>query len=586
MYENWNLDKLYKGFDDPKFQADYENLPKAIEKSVNFAKTELATTDNAKEKIETYLNMSNDFSRYYNILRYCMLINATDSENTQALNYANNAQTMLSEGVVANTLFTEFLAKIEDLPAIIAQSKLLQAHDFFLNEKKEAAGHLLSTAEEVVYAKMGLTGANAWRILYNQLTSTLSVPIHLEGVDKTLTLSEVRNLAEHPDAYVRKTAYFAELNGYPQIEKSIAGALNAIKGEAITNMKLREYPSVIEMTLKSSRMDKETLDALLWTMKESLPLFTKYFKHKAKLLGHKDGLPFYDLFAPIGSANMTFTKEEGANFMIKNFTDFDQELGDFAKQAIENEWVDWSPKKGKVGGAFCSNLHNIKESRVLMNYSESFGDVLTLAHEFGHAYHGYALQDQSYLNSNYSMPIAEVASIFCETLVCNAALKTATPEEKLSIIETNLQGMSQVIVDIYSRYLFESEMIARREKGTVSVDEMKAIMLQAQKDAYLDGLTDEKHPYMWLCKGHYYNAGLNFYNFPYAYGLLFAKGLYGMYLKEGQSFAKKYKDLLTATGQNSLYEVGKIVGVDVRSKDFWQGAIDVIAQEIDTFVAL
>jgi len=586
MYGSWSLENLYKGFDDPKFLDDVNEIPKAVAKVVAYAEEAFVSTENAKEKLEVYINMSLDFAKYYNVPRYCSLVTSTESENMEALNYMSQAQLALSEGVVASTLFTEFVGKIENLAELIASSDVLKIHEFYLSETKKSGKYLLSTPEEVVYAKMRLTGSNAWSTLYNQLTSTLEVDFDYPNYDKFVTLSEIRNLAEHEDAGVRKAAYHAELAAYPKIEKSIAATLNAIKGEAITNTKLRGYDGILDMTLKSSRMDKETLDVLIETMKESLPLFTKYFKHKAKLLGYADGLPFYELFAPIGNTNQTFTKAEGSDFIIKNFTDFDPELGEFTKYAIENDWVDWDPKKGKVGGAFCANLHSIKESRVLMNYSESFGDVLTLAHEFGHAYHGYALKDETSLNSNYSMPIAEVASIFCETLVCNAALKSANDEDKLSIIETNLQGSSQVIVDIYSRYLFESELVARREKGNLSVDDLKDIMSRAQKEAYLDGLTDEIHPYMWLCKGHYYSAGLGFYNFPYAYGLLFAKGLYNMYLNEGPSFATKYKKLLAATGKNDLYSIGKIVGIDVRDKAFWQGAIDVIATEIETFVNL
>lgn len=586
MNGNWNLDNLYKGFEDPNFLNDMKNLPIAVSKLVVFAKEVFATTENVAEKLEAYIKTMQDFSKYYNIPRYCSLVTSVDSENKEALKYMSQAQLALSEGVVASTLFTEFIVKITDLELIITSSELLKEHEFFLLNIRQNGQYLLSTPEEVIAAKLRITGSNAWNTLYSQLTSTLEVDFDYPDFNDVLTLSEVRNLAYHANADVRKAAYFAELAAYPKIEKSIAASLNAIKGEAITNTKLRGYESILDMTLKNSRMDQKTLDVLIDTMKQSLPLFTKYFKHKANKLGLKDGLPFYDLFAPIGDSNVTFTKEEGSVFMIKNFTDFDPELGEFAQTAIDQDWVDWEPKKGKVGGAFCANLHNIKESRVLMNYSGSFGDVLTLAHEFGHAYHGYALKDESSLNSGYSMPIAEVASIFCETLVCNAALKTATDEEKLSIIETNLQGSSQVIVDIYSRYLFETELVKRRETGNLSVDELKDIMANAQKEAYLDGLTEEIHPYMWLCKGHYYNAGLGFYNFPYAYGLLFAKGLYKMYLDEGSSFAKKYKNLLTATGKNDLYTVGKIIGIDIHDKNFWQGAIDVIADEIEMFLSL
>ena len=586
MYQSWNLDPLYTGFDDPAFLADYEHLPVKIAELVAFAQTELATPDNIVSKLERYVQERNDFARYYNILRYCSLVRATNTENPDALSYMANSQNKLADLAEVTALFTTFVAGIDDLDKVIDSSPLLAEHRFYLHEIKANSAYQLSTAEEVLYERMRLTGSNAWYNLHGQLTSTLAVDITLpDQVPETMTLTQVRNLASDKDPAVRSAAYHAELLAYTKIEKPIAAALNAIKGEALTTAKARGHHSVLAMTLHNSRMDQPTLDALIWTMKESLPLFSRYFKHKAKLLGHEGALPFHDLFAPVGTANMTFSKEAGSAFMIKNFTAFDPDLGAFAKHAIENAWVDWDPRKGKVGGAFCANLHNIGQSRVLMNYDGSFSHVLTLAHEFGHAYHGHALKAVSYLNSSYSMPIAEVASIFCETLVCNAALADATPAEALSIREAQLKKSSQIIVDIYSRYLFESRLIEQRENGLLSVTDLNALMSQAQKEAYLDGLSTE-HPYMWVNKGHYYNAGNNFYNFPYAYGLLFAQGLYSMYLKEGASFAKKYKDLLTATGQNNLYDVGRIVGVDVRDTAFWKGAIDVIAEEITAFEQL
>ncbi|TGU86830.1 oligoendopeptidase F, partial [Mesorhizobium sp. M00.F.Ca.ET.186.01.1.1] len=193
--------------------------------------------------------------------------------------------------------------------------------------------------------------------------------------------------------------------------------------------------------------------------------------------------------------------------------------------------------EGKRGGAFCYNLHMVGESRIMANYTGSYNDVSTLAHELGHGYHGECLVQEAFYNSDYPMPIAETASILCETIIAKAALAQATPEEAFSILENDISGASQVIVDIYSRYLFESAVFARRSEGSLSVGELKELMLQAQKDAYGAGLDSSVlHPYMWVCKPHYYSADFNFYNFPYAFGLLFAKGLYAEYVKRGEAF--------------------------------------------------
>lgn len=585
MYNTkWSLDALYKGFDHPKFKEDYENLPKEIAKITDFAKNNFGDTSNPGQKMEEYVEICNGFSAYYNLLSFASLTLEANTQDAEALKIMDSVEQELTALVLPNTMFKKFLTEIENFEEIVESSPLLKEHSFVLNEIKEEAHHMLSQEEEMVLAKLRLTGSGAWSTLYGQLTSTLEVELNREGEDKKLPLSAARNLAYEKDLYLRKTAYFAELNAYPKIEKALSMAISSIKGESTEIATMRKYDSVLDMTLKSSRMDRTTLDALIGAMEESLPIFRKYFKHKAKILGHKEGLPFYDLFAPVGRADMTFTKEEAADFVVKNFTAFSQDMGDFTKMAFEKSWVDWEPRENKVGGAFCANLHNIKESRVLMNFSGSFDNVLTLAHEFGHAYHGDALKDASYLNSDYSMPIAEVASIFCETLVCHAALKEANKDEKLAILENNLQGMSQVIVDIYSRYLFETEVIKRRTKGSLTSEELKEIMLDSQKTAYGDGLSSY-HPYMWACKPHYYFADANFYNFPYAYGLLFAKGLFAIYLKD-PGFADRYKSLLTATGQNSLADVGKIVDIDVRDKKFWQGAVGMIEKDVDEFIGL
>ena len=588
MKDNWSLVELYKGFDDTDFKLDSDNLAREIEKVKNFANANFKAKDNPKQKLETYINMYSDFDKLTNLSMYTRLVLATESENATALKIIDNIDNMMTDLTVPDTMFKNFLLSLDDLEKIIEESELLKEHRFMLREAKETASHLLPEQEEFLMAKLKLTGSNAWTTLFEQLTSTLLVEIVKDGKTQKLPLSAVRNMYEDKDAQVRKTAYEAEINAYPQIDKSISAALNAIKGEAINTAKLRGYESVLDMTLKNSRMDKETLDALLGAMKEYIPVFSDFFKHKAKLLGNESGtLPFYDLSAPVGELDMRFTREEAAEFISNNFREFSKDMGKVAESAFENNWIDWYPKEGKLGGAFCANIHSIKESRILMNFSGSFGDMLTLAHELGHAYHGDCLKNAKPLNSGYTMPIAETASTFCETLVCQAALKTATPAEKLVILENNIQSAAFVVVDIYSRFLFEDEVIKRREQGTLSVEELKDIMADAQQKAYGDRLDKNTlHPYMWLCKPHYYDADYNYYNYPYAYGLLFALGLYSKYLEEGESFTKKYSKLLEATGKNSLYEIGKIVDIDVRNQKFWNSSFEIIKEQINEFIRI
>ncbi len=234
-----------------------------------------------------------------------------------------------------------------------------------------------------------------------------------------------------------------------------------------------------------------------------------------------------------------------------NLDPFSDELADFTDHAFKNRWIDVDPREGKVGGAFCAYSHTLKESRVLTNFTGSFDGVSTLAHELGHAYHGSLLTEESIWNIHYPMPLAETASIFCETIVTQALLEKAEADEAIGILEQVLQNAGQVITDIYSRFLFESQVLDKRKDYPLTVDNLKETMINAQKEAYGKGLDHSYlHPYMWACKPHYYSGDLSFYNFPYAFGLLFAKGLYAIYEQEGQAFIPKYKKTSSGNREN------------------------------------
>lgn len=334
-------------------------------------------------------------------------------------------------------------------------------------------------------------------------------------------------------------------------------------------------------------MKKETLDALWTAIREYLPKFHAYLRRKAELLGHTNGLPWYDLFAPMGETSQEFDETSAKEYLLKHFYAFAEDLGDMVKRAFEENWIDFYPHPGKVGGAFCSNLPAQKQSRVLTNFDGKLGDVVTLAHELGHAYHGLQIQDHLPLNTGYSMPVAETASTFNENVIMSAAIADASEEDRLVLIESQLQDVTQIICDIYSRFLFESEVFERRQNGFLFADELKEIMLDAQKQAYGDGLDQTQlHPYMWVCKGHYYYETRNFYNFPYAFGGLFAKGLYAQYLKEGKDFLPKYRALLHATTVSSVEDVAKMAGIDLTQPDFWRSSLALVAESIEEFLAL
>ncbi len=584
----WSLNELYTSFESEDFKKDMVRCFEYIPDLIDWVKKEFQNSDGPKEKIEAYIRKQQEFSSIYlKLISYAVLTSSVDAKNETALKVTDQLQSKASNLTEATVLFEKWLGTIDHIEEIIESSELLKEHQFYLENIMLNNKYLLSEVEEILISKMSQTGAKAWAKLQQMLSSTLLVDITIDGEDQQLPLPVIRNMAYSFDAAKRKTAYEAELKSYAKIEESSAAALNGIKGEAITLSEKRGFTSPLEQTVITSRMNMETLDAMLTAMKESLPFFHKYYHKKGELLGHKNGLPFYDIFAPIASVDMEFTYEAAQKYIVDNFNTFSTELGDFAENAFNKNWIDAEPRDGKRGGAFCYNLHPIKESRILSNFNGSFSNMTTLAHELGHGYHGHCLKESSLLNSNYPMPLAETASIFAETIIINSALKTATEEEAFAILETSISDAGQVIVDIYSRFLFESEVFKRREDSALSVKELKEIMKDAQKEAYGNGLDPNVlHDSMWINKPHYYSADRHFYNFPYAFGLLFAKGLYSEYLKRGEAFVKEYDNLLEATGKNNIVDVAKVMDIDVTSVDFWRSSLDLIKKDIETFVQL
>lgn len=307
---------------------------------------------------------------------------------------------------------------------------------------------------------------------------------------------------------------------------------------------------------------------------------------KAKVLGYKAGLPWYDLFAPVGSYEKRWTFDEARRFIVQHLSTFSSELGSFVDEVFEKKWIDAETRSGKRGGAFCASIKALGESRILMSFDGTLDNVLTLAHELGHAFHNYCLRDETPLNSVTPATLAETASIFNETLLLDRIKEEVEePLQKVSLIEKELSDAVQTVVDIYSRYLFENEVFERRRHGTIAPLELKEIMIKAQKEAYGEGL-DERflHPYAWVVKPHYYYPTFHFYNFPYTFGLLFALGVYAQ--KDEPGFFEKYKRLLASTGKGTAEEVAASVGLDITRKEFWKSSLRLIEQVVDEFEAL
>lgn len=582
MYK-WNLDSLYKGLDDPKFKEDIVKFDEHIANLDDLSQK--FSMKNSKESLENFMKALEEYQfTAIMLFQFVSLSLATDSTNPQF----NNVMVVLRQKSVkttlALTLFEKFVSSIDNLEEVINSSEFLSEYRFMLMEIKENSIYLLSEDEEVLAAELNQSGGSLYSKMQTVLTSTLEVDYD----DKIISLPKVRNLAYDKDPVVRKKAYEAELAAYKKIEKSVAFAINGIKKEVTTMSRKRKYASPLDKTLSDSRINRQVLDALIGAMREYLDVFREYLKKKAEYLGHKNGLPWFDLFAPMGKADTVYSVEEAQEFILKNFKTFSDDLHDMAKEAFDNKWIDYLPYPKKQGGAFCSRIYPLKESRILSNFDGTIGDISTLAHELGHAYHNLHTFGERIMNANYPMPIAESASILCETIVKQAVLKEADDEQvKLGILEQELQDSTQVIVDILSRYIFETNVFKRSETEFLDDEELNNMMIAAQKEAYGDGLdSNYLNSGMWINKGHYYSTGRSFYNFPYAFGLLFSKGIYAKYKELGSEFVSEIQTLLRESGKHNLMDVAKMINIDITDINFWRSSLEVIKEDVEHFLSI
>ena len=577
---HWDLTKMYSGFDDAKLAADFAQA-QALNQELAVLLQE-KPADVGALLVQAVRTAQKRSEKMALVGEFIFLNLATNAKNEQALAWMDKLMRAQVEMQQTSSAFTRYVSKVEGLDALIAREPLLKEHEYMLKTMVKDAAHVMDPAIEGPVLKMQMTGGEAWSQLSDQIMATHMVEMEIDGEKQSLPLSTVRGMATSPEATVRRRAYEAELASYPRIELAMAACLNGIKGEALTLCELQHYDTVLDTALDAAKIDRQTLDAMLTAMRESLPAFRRYFRAKARHLGHEGGLPFYDLFAPIGAAGKTYTLEEARQLLVQVFGQFSEKMSQFIDRAFEEHWIDAFPYEGKQGGAFCAGVHPLGISYVLANFEGSLDSVSTLAHELGHAYHGDCVKHLSILNADYPMTLAETASIFNETMLVAKLQEGANPQERLMLLDQQIGNAAQVVVDILSRFLFESEVIERRKDHTMLPDELKEIMLDAQKQTYGDGLDENVlHPYMWACKTHYYSASLHFYNFPYAFGLLFGLGVYERYLEKGEAFLPEYDALLAATGLGDVKDVAARVGIDVTDVNFWRKSLSVVEKMID-----
>jgi len=587
---HWDMTPIYPGMDSKEFAEGFSNIVQDIENlaklfddySIMKLPDVLVLHEDSIQAFETVIEQYNTVLEATETLAvYIMCFVTTNSFDTVAqakLSELQQSTLILSQ---LDTRLTAWIGSL-DVEALIEHSRIAREHAFMLRKAKIGAEHLMTPEEENLASELNLSDGTAWEKLHGDVTSQLLVSLELSGQAQELPMSMVRNLASDPDREVRRSAYEAELEGWKRVALPLAAAINSIKGEVNVLARRRGWSSPLEASLLDNNIDRATFDAMLTAAYESFPDFRRYLHAKARALD-LPRLAWYDMFAPVSNDEKIWEYQDASAFIIEQFGSFSPRLSNFAERAFRENWIDAEPREGKVDGAFCTPLRG-DESRVFANYKASYDGVSTLAHELGHGYHNLNLAQRTMLQRSTPMTLAETASIFCETIIRNAAMQNAGRQEQIAILEASLQSSCQVVVDITSRFLFEQRVFEQRIKRELAIDELNNLMLEAQRETYGDGL-DEKvlHQYMWAMKPHYYSSRLSFYNYPYMFGLLFGLGLYARYQEDNEKFKSGYDELLSSTGLADAASLAQKFGINIRSVDFWRASLDIVRRDIDLF---
>lgn len=584
MVKKWNFDNLYASTESDEFLRD---LNEARERSIEIKKAAdaLATSgEGAAVKIEGFLMLIDKFNDLCSTLQnYLQLISLRDVNNRDIFPAIGEIEAVASEAAKPIIKFQKWLASLENIDDIISSSEYLREHDFYIKSNIKKAEHTLDDSQENIISCMSNTGSAAWNQLHNTLLNNLRYEMVLDGEKKQLLSHEI-NRFDTGSKLVRERIYRAKQNGYKSIEESCAACINGVKGEVITAANARGFMSPLDMALKDFRINRETLEIMYSVLRDNLHLFRAYYKRKAELLNYENGLPIYELNTPVGKTNMKFSYNDAIKFIKENVQNFNKRMADFAENIFQRGWIDADPDENKSNLILTLTLDSIRESRILTSFYGGLNDVTALAHEIGHAYHFNLLFDEDILNREYTPPISETASIFCETLVMNAAIDRASGNEALIILENYISKMSHLLVNNYIAFLFEERLFKLREEYSPSAEKLNKLMEDIQKEVYGNSIgPDILNPYLWVTNPLYYYGLHNFYNFPYSFGLLLSKGLYAEYLKRGNAFAVDYEVFLKSAGKGSVEDIVSILGIDLKDEKFWRDAMKVIEYDISRF---
>lgn len=590
----WDIDSIFPGGSKSTEYADFRKKIAAdlaaADQSFKKLPQSLDTDENRKGWAQWILLLQDLYERLHLAGAYAGCLTSQDVNDTQAQIIEGEIDDLYSRwGIMRASLESFAIKQSDDNWNKLMSIEGIGAISFSMNEMRQNARMKMPEELEKLTLELAVNGYHAWNRLYDKMAGDLRVEVDDNGQKKQISLGQNATRMSEADRDVRRDAFLKMERAWETQANLAAMALNFQAGFRLSVYKNRGWDSIYTEPLLNSRLKKETLDAMWGAIVDGRGKLKDYISAKMKYLGI-DKFTWYDQAAPVGKTTRKYSFEEAGEFIINQLNGFSKEMGDYTRMALDKRWVEAEDRTGKGAGAWCTRVPIKKESRIFMTFTGTFDGLETLAHELGHAYHGFVLKDKAPFAQSYPMNLAETASIFNELRVIDGALAAAAnDDEKLTLLDRRLQGALTYFSNIHTRFVFDSTFYEERKRGLLSRERLSEIMVGAQKEAFM-GTLDEKeglHPLFWASKLHFFITGSPFYNFPYTFGFLFASGVYDRAVKEGASFARNYRELLADTGSMTTEEVAmKHLGVDLTKSDFWRDAVARALADVDPFVKL
>jgi oligoendopeptidase F len=464
------------------------------------------------------------------------------------------------------------------------------ASAFMVRHQRQRGHENLSLNEENLVHGLAQDGVHAWSRLHDQLAGALACEVMVGNETQTMGVAQASGLLTSPDDVQRQAAWSAINAAWEVHEESCAASINAISGWRLEmcEQRSRQRPvHFLDAPVHMNRITRQTLDTLMGVARDARPLAQRAAALQARAYG-KQGFGPWDVRAPApslgdaGDAPLRF--DEAVDVIANAYGEVDGDMESFVRMMVENNWIEGTVGPHKAPGAYCTRFAKSRTPRVYMTFTGGKSDVITLAHELGHALHNWVMRDLPESQRSYGMSLAETASTFGETLVRDALLLQAqSPQDRLNILWEDVSALTSFLLNIPARFEFEQAFYEMRKERPLRPQELKDLMSQAWRTWYGDALA-EPDPMFWASKLHFYIAGLSFYNFPYLFGYLFSLGVYARRNQSGDAFYPRYLALLRDTGRMTAEDVAaEHLQADLREVEFWQSSIDSLAAKVDAF---